>query len=269
MWTTLACVAALSLAPSQGGTLTLKNPIITYGTLGAVRSSSEYLPGDVFFVSFDIDNVKVDETGKVLYSMQMEVTEDKTSKVWFKQAPQDMEAINALGGTTVPAFAHVNIGLDQPAGAYTMTVTVKDRVAKAEQKLSRKFEVKPMKFGLVRLQLSYLQTDTPERYPAPPLGVPGQMVYVNFVAVGFMRNAKKIPELEVQMVVKDEKGKPTLAKPPGGKAGAEITENFRAAPMQFGLVMNRSGKFTVELTATDKLSGQSSTLTFPLTVIGR
>ncbi len=269
MWTTLACVAALSLAPSQAGTLTLKNDTITYGTLGAARPNNEYLPGDVFFVSFDIENVKVDPTGKVLYSMQMEVKEDKTSKVWFKQAPQDMEAINALGGTTVPAFAHVNIGLDQPPGIYTMYVTVTDRVAKVSKVLSRKFEVKPIKFGLVRLQLSYLQTDTPERYPAPPLGVPGQMVYVNFVAVGFARNDKKVPQMDVQMVVKDEKGNPTLAKPPGGQAGAEITENFRAAPMQFGLVMNRSGKFTVELTATDKVGGQKATLTFPLTVLSR
>ena len=36
--------------------------------------------------------------------------------------------------------------------------------------------------------------------------------------------------------------------------------------MQFALAINRTGKFTVELTATDQLSKQSAKVSFPLTV---
>ena len=36
-------------------------------------------------------------------------------------------------------------------------------------------------------------------------------------------------------------------------------------PAQFFLSLNRSGKFTVELTAADKVGGKKAQLTFPLT----
>ena len=37
--------------------------------------------------------------------------------------------------------------------------------------------------------------------------------------------------------------------------------------MQFLLDLNRPGKFTVELKATDKVSGDAATVSFPFTVL--
>src|SRR5207248_1050493 len=80
---TLALAAALGLAPSQpAGALSLKNVRVTYGELGAPRNDDKLLPGDLYFIAFDIEGIKVDAAGKVSYSMAMDVT-DKAGKSIF------------------------------------------------------------------------------------------------------------------------------------------------------------------------------------------
>src|SRR2546427_725234 len=75
MWTTLAFAAALTLAPAQAGQLELTNARTTYGLLGAPRTDGKYLPGDSFTLSFDIEGMTVDDSGKVLYSIALEVAD--------------------------------------------------------------------------------------------------------------------------------------------------------------------------------------------------
>jgi hypothetical protein len=266
MWTTLALVTALSLAPGQAGQLTLSNIQSTSGFLGAERASNKFLPGDTFFLAFTIDGVKVDANGEVLYSMGMEVTNSQ-GKAVFKQEPRDLTAFNSLGGNRLPAFAHVDVGLDQPAGEYTLTVTVMDRSSKAKQGLTRKFEVLPKAFGLVRASTSI---DPQAQIPAPHLGVTGQSFWVNFAAVGFERDkVKKQPDVAVEMRILDESGKPTLAKPYTGEvtAGNNVPAEAQALPMQFLLALNRAGKFQVELQATDRIAKKTAKLSFPITVV--
>ena len=163
MWTTLSLIAALGLAPGQAGALDLTNIRVTNGLLGTARGEAKLLPGDWYFVAFDIDNVKVNQAGEVLYSMAMELTDSK-KKVLFKQDPRDLKVLNSLGGNRLPAFANVEIGIDQPPGQYTLTVTVVDRAAKATKAFTREFEVVPPSFGLVRVNLSY---DDRGNFPAP------------------------------------------------------------------------------------------------------
>src|SRR5437899_2957692 len=113
MWTTLALVAAMSLAPGQAGQLSLTNVHGTFGLLGAERTNTKFIPGDTYFLAFTIDGLKVDATGEIQYSMGMEVVDSK-GKAIYAQTPQDRTAFNSLGGSRLPAFAHVDIGLDQP-----------------------------------------------------------------------------------------------------------------------------------------------------------
>src|SRR5262245_28283775 len=126
MWTTVAVVAALSLAPQQTNQLTLANVRSTYGSLGVPRKDNRLLPGDQVFVAFDIQGITVDPHGRVLYSTTTEVL-DKSGKRLFMQEPRDQEAQNALGGKSVPGFVMLNVGLDSPAGEYSVKVTVTDR----------------------------------------------------------------------------------------------------------------------------------------------
>lgn len=265
MLTTLAFVATLGLTPAQGGKLEISNVRPTYGVLGAARPDTKFLPGDTFFLAFDIDNVKVADDGRVQYGMTMEVTDAK-SKVWFKEDKEQekLQAVNYLGGTKLPAFANVDIGLNMPPGEYTLKVNITDRSAKTSKELTQKFEVLPAGFGLVRLTTSY---DDTGRLPAPMIGVPGQGLHINFVAVGFDRDkSKKQPHIVVEMRVLDDAGKPTLAKPFPGEV-TDVPEKLQHVPMGFGMVLNRPGKFTVELKATCSVSKKTSTLKFPLTVL--
>lgn len=168
-----------------------------------------------------------------------------------------------LGGNRIPASATVVIGLDMPAGEYSLRVTVTDLTAKSSKELVQKFTVLPLAFGVVRLTTSL---DEKDQLPAPMIGVPGQLFYINFVTVGFGRNAKKQPNMNLTMTVLDEKGKPTLGKPFLGEVD-QTDPKVPVVSMQFPLWLNRPGSFTIELKATDNVTKKTATLTFPLTVL--
>jgi hypothetical protein len=263
MWTTVSLLAALTLTPAQAPELNLTNIRSTYGFLGPTRADNKLLPGDAFFVAFDIENVKVDENGEVEYSMAMEVLDSK-GKAQFKQDPSNLKALNSLGGSRLPAFAHVDTGFDQPPGEYTLKLTVTDRAAKTSKTFERKFEVAPMAFGLIQFRLS---SDPQGQMPVPPIAVAGQSIWLNFVAVGFARGNNNQPNLAVEMRVLDDKDQPTLAKPFTGDVTKNVEKDVLGIPMQFLLTLNRPGKFTVKLKATDQVSKKTAELSFPITVL--
>jgi len=264
MLTTLVMAAGLALAPAQGGGLTLSNDRITYGELGAPRPNSKLLPGDVFFIAFDIDGIAVAPDGKVLYSMAMEVV-DKAGKAIFKQQPAERTDYLPLGGTKLPARAFVTIGLSQEPGTYTCKVTVTDRSVKnaAAKTLEKEFSVLPRDFGMVAV---YTSSDEKGELPAPTVGVAGQSIWVHFAIVGFDRDkAKKPPNVTVEMQALSG-GKPTLDKPMVLTINTGIDEKEEGVPLRFLLPMNRVGDFDVQLKATDKTSGKTSSVTLPISV---
>jgi hypothetical protein len=264
MWATLACAATLALLPDQGGRLALTNAQFTQGYMGAERTGNQFLPGDVVYLRFDIENISVDETGRIRYRMGMELR-DARGKPLFRQEPADRVAYNALGGTTLPSMAQVDVGLDQQPGTYTLVLTVTDLVTKATDNLERKFEVLKPAFGLVRLSTS---ADADDHGRVPPLGAVGSNLFVNFFAVRFGRDqAKKQPNVRVEMVVRDEAGNPTVARPFVAVANEGVPEKASLLAMQFSLALNRPGKFTVELKATDLIGNQIARLSFPLQVV--
>ncbi len=262
MWTTLALMAALSSAPDQGPPLNLTHVRATYGSLGPHRKDHSLLPGDQVFVAFDIEGVTADPDGRILYSMATDVL-DSTGKVVFRQEPRDLEAINALGGTTLPASAHLDVGLDSPPGAYLVRVTVTDRASKRSGTLTQKFQVTDRAFGLVRLTTT---TDPDGRIPTSVFES-GASLWVNCGVVGFGRNSQGQPQVTVELRILDEKGQPTLPRPFTGEVGKDAPKTLTALPVQFHAGLNRAGRFTVELKATDQTSNKTAILVFPLTVV--
>ena len=263
MLTSVAFIAAMAFAPGQGG-LALGNTRVTFGELGAARPDVKFLPGDIFFVAFDIDGIKVDETGRVKYSMGMNVV-DKEGKEIFIQQPAEREDFLPLGGTKLPARAFVTIGLDQAPGIYSCKVTVVDLASKATQTLEQKFEVLKPAFGQVQVLTS---ADGKGEIPAPPLGVAGQSVFVHFAVVGFTRDPKsKQPDIDVEMAVMNKDGTPALPKPTNININTNVGEKDSGVPLRFLLPMNRVGDFTVELKATDKLSKATSRVSIPIKVL--
>jgi hypothetical protein len=263
MWTTLAVVAALGgFSAADDDSLSLNNIRLTYGVHGPGRASSTLLPGDSLCIAFDIQGISADANGKVLYSTALEFA-DRSGKVIFKQDPQPLEAVNSLGGNQVPAFAHIDIGLEQPPGDYTVNVTVTDRLKKKPQSFSRGFRVLPKDFGLVRT------TTTGDNEGKIPVAVPGvgEALFINFGIVGFERDrATKQPHVAVEMEIFDESGRATTAKPFAGVIKEKVPENAPSLPGQFLISLNRAGKFRVELKATCQLTKKTSTVTLPLTV---
>jgi hypothetical protein len=262
MVTTLPFLAALCLAPSEAGGLTLADARVTHGLLGPTRKDARFLPGDSLFLAFTIQGITADADGKVLYSIGTEVTGSDGKSV-FRQPPQDREAINALGGDQLPAFAHVAVGEKQPPGEYTLKVTVTDRAAKRSQTLTQKFEVLRPDFGLVRLCGT---GDAEGQVPAGTLCAGGSL-WVNGVVVGFQRGGDaRQPNVTLELRVLDENGKPTMAKPFGGNIDKDVPAKDTALPVQFLVSLNRPGKFTLEVKATDRLAGKTVTQSFPITV---
>ena len=184
MFSSLALAALLTMSPAQlGGTLTLTNARSNYGELGTIRPDNKLLPGDIFFLGFDIEAIKVDEEGSVSYTMSMEVV-DKAGKSIFKQKPENKKDFLPLGGNKLPARAFVSIGLDQAPGIYTCKVIVEDRAAKTTATMEKNFEVVAPGFGLVQV---YTSCDDRGALPAPQVGIVGQSVWVQFALVGFER----------------------------------------------------------------------------------
>lgn len=260
MWTTIALLSVLAAAPAESG-LSLTHVRSTYGLLGPQRRDETVAPGDIYFVCFDIDGMRVDSEGKVRYSMAIDLSED-SGRSLFRRPAKEQEARASLGGNSVPAYARLDVGLDTPPGDYRMKVTVKDLASGQEQSLSRDFKVLAKNFALVRTTVTL---DADAQYPAAVFAR-GQGVWVHSSAVGFTRGKGKKPDVVFELRVLDDNGRPTLGKATTGAPPQDLPENLLGLPMAFPLTLNLPGKFTVELQATDRISGKKARISFPIVV---
>ena len=260
MWTTIALLSVLAVAPAQAG-LSLTHVRSTHGLLGPERQNDTLAPGDMLFVCFDIEGIRIDDEGKVRYSMAIELS-DASGKSVFRQAAKEQEARASLGGASVPAYARLDVGLDTPRGDYQLKILVKDLASGRQQSLTRDLKVLAKTFALVRTTVTL---DTDARYPAAVFAC-GQGVWVQSSAVGFVQDGGKKPRLVFEMRVLDDSGRPTLAKPVTGTPPKDLSDNLSGLPMAFPLTLNRPGKFTVELRASDQISGKKTRITIPILV---
>lgn len=132
---TIVLAAALAAAPGEKDQLTLNRVRDTHGLMGPTRSAEKLHPGGELYICFDIDGVTIDDEGKVHYSIAYEIADPK-GKVLVKQEPRNLDATAGLGGDSIPAFFHLDVGLQSPPGEYTVTVTVVDLPTKRSQQLS-------------------------------------------------------------------------------------------------------------------------------------
>src|SRR5439155_24981058 len=194
MWSPVV-LATLALAPAQQptGGLEMKNVRLTVGELGPPRPSNKLLPGDLLFISYDIEGLSIEPDGTAKYTMAMEVL-DAAGKPIIKQDPRELLDFVPLRGNRVPARAFVTIGLDQAAGACSCKITVTDPRTKASNSMTVKFEVLKRDFGIVAV---YTTHDERAEYVAPTTGVVGQTIFVQFSVASFMRDPKtKQPNVE-------------------------------------------------------------------------
>jgi hypothetical protein len=261
MWAALALTTVLNVAPAQ---LELKNVRTTYGILGQERKDDEFLPGDVVVVAFDVEGLKVKPDGRVQYAMGMELTKKGKNKPEFKHEPDDREAMNSLGGSTLPMFVNSVIGTDTAPGEYVLKVTVRDRQVKGSEKvLEKAFKVKKPDLGFVRVRFLSFRGD-----PVPPIAVAGQRIDLNFMLVGIESGKDKLPHVSFEMQVLDSAGKSVLEKPFKGDLRDDVTKTLgQMTFVPIPLELNRPGKFKVMLKATDNISKKKTELALDLDVL--
>lgn len=279
MLTALAMAAVLGGAPAQPGDLKLTNVRTTVGELGPTRPPGALLPGDVLFIAFDVEGLTIGADGGAQYSMLMEVTNSSgvrilpDPKLEPNPKPSELREFVPLRGNKMPARAFITVGLDQPAGTYDCKLTISDLKSKATATLNQKFEVAKKEFGIVAVHTSY---DARGELSAPNTGQVGQTVYVQFSIASFERDPKtKQPDVKMEFQIYDDKGTPTLGAAPkyeplvhiqDAKSAQQVKEGDGAFALQFPLFMNRPGKFTVEMKATDQVSKKTFTYKLPVTV---
>jgi hypothetical protein len=220
------------------------------------------LPGDLVCLSFDVKGFQMNSAGKIHYGVGLEVADSK-GELLFKNAPSDIELLPSTSSELVPMCAKVDIGLAAPPGKYDLKVTVLDRTTATTTSLTRSYEVLPLEFALVRVSLS---RDLEGKTSAAVFS-PGQPAWINFSAVGFGRDKDKgQPHLTATLRIVDEANRPVYSKPLSGTITQDVPVQVGAVPMQFQLVLPQSGRFTVELAATDAVTGRNTAVRFPIQV---
>jgi len=266
---TLVLAAAMGLGPAQErtglgsvGQLNLTNVRVTFGgQFGPTRPDARYLPGDLFFMVFDIEGLRADAQGKVQYTIGMSVT-DPAGKIVFENKPEAKEAVIPLGPAKWPAMANVLIGPDMK-GTFTCSVTVTDRASNETKKVDRSFEVGEPAFGIVAFRMTY---DMDDRVPAPLHGVPGQTLVMQFMTINFAVDAMKQPNNQVEVRVFDSAGRQNNEQPQTYFVNKGVKEEAPLIPWSLPIQLSRPGSFTVELRATDMITNKSYKMRFPISV---
>jgi hypothetical protein len=263
MLASLALLALLQSNTAGADALSLANPRITYGILGPTRPASSIMhPGDSLVLSFDIQGISADAAGKATYSTAVEVA-DAAGKKLFNQPTKNHQEFLALGGSTLPAYAKVDLGLDSPAGNYTIAVTVTDNTTKKSAVAKQEFTVGKKEFSLVRLNAS---GDADGLVPLGALAA-GQPFFIHAAVVGFgVEATAKQPKIGLMLRVLDENNKPLITKPFSGMIEKDVPANATSLPVRFYVPLNRPGTYTLELSATDSLHNATVNVAYPITV---
>ncbi|HZZ82478.1 MAG TPA: hypothetical protein VFE62_28525 [Gemmataceae bacterium] len=262
----LPCVLMLlpTAAAAQDGKLELVNLRRTYGYLGAPRPKDGTIPGDTVYFTFEIKNLKLDDANKASYSIAIEIR-DAEGKLIYEQKPHNSVVRNYFGGATVPCSAQIEIPLDAKPGPVNWKVTVNDRASKQIAVVAGKGQILPVDFRIVQVGLF---GDAEAKVPMSAVGVVGDSPYLQFSTVGFARDKEtKQPNVHVSMRILDEQGKPTTAQPIQGKIDSDVAAQAKYLPMLYGITFNRAGRFTLELTAEDRVAGKTARISYGVRVL--
>lgn len=236
---------------SAQSALTIENMRPTFGSPGPDRSGpAQVVPGDTYFLSFNLKGVKVDASGVGKVKLETEAS-DATGNRVFRIDSGDAVLVNALGGEAIHTHVRLDLGPKTPAGKYKVKVVATDLGTKATAAKETDIEVLPPAFAIVRVTSGVDQNVTSS---ASVFG-PGQALYLGFSVVGFQNDpATKHPKLRFEMKVKDN-GAVIGTATQVGEVNASQQEKVPAGspviPGRFLLPLSKAGTYTVELTATD------------------
>ena len=177
----LSCL--LTLAPAVSAFARVQeHPPLVHGPLGYDGNDNKFLPGDLLYISYEIEGLKVrpEETKKACaYVTLLEVFSSTKEKIFSKESPNEL--IPQLGGDRIPGDLHLIMGRNKPAGQYVLRMTIQDRVGGETKSFTHSFELLNPGFGIVALQ-------------APAIAFPGQPYIAQLVLIDFTLDAEQGPE---------------------------------------------------------------------------
>jgi hypothetical protein len=246
------------LFPAVSSALDLKNQHLRYGPVGALRPNKDVLPGDFINITYDIDNLVLDpKTKKASYVTILELLDAQGGEVYKNVSPVQ-EVMPQLGGTKIPGNLHLVMGLKQAPGKYSIRLTVHDKHGKDKKAFQYDFMLSPPDFGIIRVS-------------APAFGLPGQLYPVEMNFINLKLDAKKNPDTEVLIRILDQAG--TEVSPavkfeyPRDLPLEADLEKSNLVPLIYTVYANRTGRFTMEIIAHDKLGKKKAELRYPFTVV--
>jgi hypothetical protein len=254
----VVALAILGFLSNTSSAVDIKNVRPCYGPLGPTRIDPKCLPGDILFFTYEIDGLALDpKTHKCSYETILELLDAK-DKVLFRN-PTPVEWVPQLGGTTMPGDLHVVIGEKRPPGKYKVQLTIRDKIGKNAKAFVYEFDVVPEAFGLIHVA-------------APALGVPGQHHVLNFKLANLTLDAKtKQPDAELTVRILDEKKKqvsePTKMILPRDMPEGTDLQKLNAVPFAHPVLLNRAGRFYIEVLAHDKNANKRIELRYHFTVL--
>jgi hypothetical protein len=264
----LALVTVVSLA-ADARAVEFKNVRATFGPFGAIRPDNKLLPGDVYTLNFDVAGLVVDpKTGAAKYTIKMEVFDPKGKQTLDdKDSTAKKGVMIGFGGNAAPEAVRVVLGVDKPVGKYKVVVTITDPANNSTKQLSHEVELQPQTFCILHVL-------------APAVGLTGQgftgpEYALSFSLAGMTRDAKKMPKITVVGRVLDEAGKPTTTEPmitykiPEELPAEMISDlpNRELIPLVSPMLLNRPGRFTVQIEARDELSKKTAKFSYSFTVL--
>jgi hypothetical protein len=248
----------LGFIPNIASAVDIKNIRPCYGLFGPTRYKAECLPGDVLFFTFDIDGLAVDpKTKKVSYETTLQLLDAKDKVLDTIPTPAN-PVVPILGGNSMPGDLYVKIGDNQPPGKYTIQMTIEDKIGKSAKAFKYPFTVLKQGFGIIRAA-------------APAVGFHGQHHVLQFQLVNLTLDKKKQPSGEVVIRILDDKknpiGEATKMMLPRDLPDGTDLEKLNLVAVPYSIYLNRPGRFTVEVVATDKNGDKTDRLSYPLTVL--
>lgn len=236
---------------SAQSALTIENMRPTFGSPGPERTGpAQVIPGDTYYLSFDLKGVKVDATGTGKVRLETEATDAAGNRV-FRMDSGESVVVNALGGEGVHSNVRLELGLKTIPGKYKLKVIATDLGTKASATKETELEVIAPAFAIVRVSSG---VDQNLASTASVFGI-GQALYVGFAVVGFQNDpATKHPKLRFEMKVKSNGAVVSTATQVGevnANQQQKVPADAQMIPGRFLLPLSKAGDYTLEVTATD------------------
>src|SRR5262245_27621773 len=125
----IACALAAILLRTTAvqAKLEINNIQAAYGLFGPERPTLDIYPGDDVFIRFTVSGAKVDAEGRVDTLLEMKLVDSNGDILLVQDNP--MKIGLSLGGNTFPAHTRMALGERVPAGDYTLTISITDKLS--------------------------------------------------------------------------------------------------------------------------------------------